>query len=177
MAYQQGLYPIMEKTAIAKNTYRFVILAPETAKEAKPGQFVHLKCEGSFLRRPISICEIDREKGTLCIVMEVRGEGTESLSRLNAGDSMDMLAPLGNGFTVLKPQKKAVVIGGGIGVPPMLEIAKQYQHPLAIMGFRSSSAVILEQDFKRYAETIICTDDGSYGRKGLVSDVLLDYLK
>ncbi|WP_040197890.1 dihydroorotate dehydrogenase electron transfer subunit [Candidatus Soleaferrea massiliensis] len=177
MSYQQGLYPIIEKTAIAKNTYSFTILAQEIAEMAKPGQFVHVKCKGYFLRRPISICEIDRKKGTLRIVFEIRGEGTEALSHLNVGDVVDMLAPLGNGFDILEPDKKAVVIGGGIGVPPMLEVAKQYQNPMAILGFRSASAVILEQDFKQYGRAAVSTDDGSYGRRGFVSDILNDYLK
>ena len=158
MSYQQGLYPIIEKTAIAKNTYSFTILAQEIAEMAKPGQFVHVKCKGYFLRRPISICEIDRKKGTLRIVFEIRGEGTEALSHLNVGDVVDMLAPLGNGFDILEPDKKAVVIGGGIG-------------------FRSASAVILEQDFKQYGRAAVSTDDGSYGRRGFVSDILNDYLK
>ena len=110
-------------------------------------------------------------------MFEIRGEGTEALSHLNTGDCVDMLAPLGNGFEILPSDKKAVVIGGGIGVPPMLEVAKQYQNPVAILGFRNASAVILEQDFKRAARTMVSTDDGSYGRKGFVSDILLDVLK
>lgn len=179
MPYTQGLYPIVRKANLAKNVYDFTILCPEIAEKASAGQFAHVKAPGFMLRRPISICEIDQKAGTIRLVMEVRGDGTERLAEMKAGELVDLMAPLGNGFTLLPPDKKAVVIGGGIGVPPMLETAKHYTiNTTAILGFRSASAVILSEDFKRIgAEVVLCTDDGSAGRKGFVTEALEELLK
>lgn len=174
MKYTQGEYQIVSKKNLAKNMYDYVIAAKEIAQMAEPGQFVHIKVRGFQLRRPISLCEIDREKGTIRIVFEVRGEGTEELSRLNQGELIDVMGPLGKGFTMLSPDKKVVVVGGGIGVPPMLETAKHYgQNATAITGFRSANAVILAEDFQRIgADHILCTDDGTMGEKGFVTAAL-----
>ncbi len=177
MSYVQGSFPILQKNNLAKNCYDYVILAPEMAKEAKPGQFVHIKVDGFFLRRPISICGIDKQNGTVRVVFEARGEGTQALTRLNQGDLMDVMGPLGKGFTVLPADKKVVVIGGGIGVPPMLETAKQYQNATAILGFRSADAVILQSDFEAVCDTVLCTDDGSKGQKGFVTEALKTLLQ
>ncbi|MBR6337924.1 MAG: dihydroorotate dehydrogenase electron transfer subunit [Ruminococcus sp.] len=171
--YMQGVYPIIAKKAIAKGIFDFTVLCPEVAKEAQPGQFVQIAAEGFFLRRPISICDIDKDKGTLRLVFEVRGKGTDKISQLNVGMNIDMIAPLGNGFKVL-PGKKAICIGGGIGTPPMLGIAKEYgKNAKAISGFRSAGIAILQDDFKAAgAQTILCTDDGTAGIKGFVTDAL-----
>ncbi len=178
MKYLQGEYQILSKTNLAKNVYDFVILAEEIAHLAQPGQFVHLKVKGFLLRRPISICEIDPQKRTIRIVFEVRGEGTQHLSQLNQGELIDIMGPLGNGFTKLEKQKKVVVVGGGIGVPPMLEVAKYYgDNATAITGFRSANAVILNEDFKRIgAHLMLCTDDGTMGGKGFVTNALKYHL-
>lgn len=176
MPYTQGIYPILKKDTLAKNTFGFHILCPQVATEAKAGQFVHVKSDGFFLRRPISICEADKTGGTIRIVFEIRGEGTKKLAELNEGDNIDMIAPIGNGFSCDK-QKTAVVIGGGIGVPPMLETLKGFSDAsAAILGFKSARAVILENDFAAQGKTLVCTDDGSYGEKGLVTDLLKKYL-
>lgn len=175
MPIQCSSYKITEKKAIAENIFSFEIYCPEVAQEAKCGQFVHILVQGKTLRRPISICEVNREKGTLRVVFEIRGAGTEQLSALNTGDEINMIAPLGNGFTVreLPENKRIIVVGGGIGVPPMLETAKSYKNAVAILGFRSYDRVILKRDFEANGiETIICTDDGSVGYHGLVSDPL-----
>lgn len=174
MKYTQGKYIILKKSAIARNMYSFEMLCPEVAQIAQPGQFVHIRVEGFTLRRPVSICEINREKGTLRIVFEVRGEGTAAIARLREGDTMDMLAPLGHGFTINEDYKKIVLIGGGIGTPPMLPLAQLYgEKATVITGFRNSSAVILQEDFKKSgAETILCTDDGSQGIHGFVTQPL-----
>ncbi len=179
MTYKQGLYPIIKKEAIAKGIFDYTLHCPEVADLAEAGQFVHIRAKGFTLRRPISICEIDRKNGTLRLVFEVRGEGTEEISKLNVGELMDLLAPLGKGFTLLSHDKKAVVIGGGIGVPPMLETASHYgKNTTAIIGFRSADAVILSEDFnKTCGEVHITTDDGTKGAKGFVTDVLAEQLK
>lgn len=171
MKYTQGQYIITEKSAIARDTYSFTIACPEVAAVAAPGQFVHIRANGYTLRRPISICGIDKNKGTLRIVFEIRGEGTAEIAKLNAGDLIDMLAPLGHGFTVDESFGKVVLIGGGIGTPPMLPLAKIYgEKAVAISGFRSSAAAILQDDFKAAgAETVLCTDDGSAGIHGFVT--------
>ena len=174
MKYTQGSYIITEKTAIARNIYSFTIACPEVAEAACPGQFVHIRANGFTLRRPISICGIDKEKGTLRIVFEIRGQGTEEIARLNKGDLIDMLAPLGHGFTIKNDAEKVILIGGGIGTPPMLPLAKLYgEKAVAISGFRNSSAAILQDDFKATgAEVILCTDDGSAGIHGFVTQPL-----
>ena len=166
-------YPLVEKKELANGFYSFVIRCPEMAAQAVPGQFVNLKVPEHSLRRPISICEIDREAGTLRLVFEIRGEGTKVLSSIEQGSELDLLGPLGNGFTIY-PGKKAVVIGGGIGVPPMLELAKAYNgQAAAILGFRDASVCILEEDFKAHcAQTMLYTDNGTKGEKGFVTDGL-----
>ena len=171
--YKQGKYQIIAKNNLAKGIYDIEILCPEVAALAEPGQFVQAAAEGFFLRRPISICEINKEKGTIRLVFEIRGKGTQKLAELNTGDSIDLIAPLGNGFKVLN-DKKAICVGGGIGTPPMLSIAKKYgNNAVVISGFRNMSAVILQDDFKAIgAKNVLCTDDGSAGIKGFVTDAL-----
>lgn len=179
MKYTQGTYVITEKQAIARETYSFTISCPEVAAAAQPGQFVHIRVKGFTLRRPISICGIDKEAGTLRIVFEIRGEGTSAIAGLNKGDLIDMLAPLGHGFTVSDSFKRVILIGGGIGTPPMLPLAKHYgDKATAISGFRSASAVILQEDFRRTgAQTILCTDDGTLGIHGFVTQPFSELVK
>lgn len=178
MSYIQGKFLIIEKQAIAKGIFDMTILCPEIAKEAKCGQFVHILATGHMVRRPISICSINKDKGTIRIVFEVRGKGTEAISNLNVGGNIDMIAPLGHGFTLLSQSKKAICIGGGIGTPPMLSLAEFYgKNATVITGFRTSSIAILQSDFKvAGANTILCTDDGSAGKKGFVTEALKECL-
>lgn len=179
MKYTQGKYVILEKKAIAKGVFDFEISCKEVAEIAECGQFVHIAADGFSLRRPISICGIDKEKGTLRIVFEVRGKGTEKISELRKGDLIDMIAPLGKGFKILEKGKKAICIGGGIGTPPMLAVAKAYgEDATVISGFRNASIAILQEDFKAQGnKTILCTDDGSAGRKGFVTEALKECLE
>ena len=173
MAYHVGRYPIAEKQILADGFYSFTVECPELATDALPGQFVNIRVPEFSLRRPISICEIDKEAGTLRLVFQIRGEGTKVLAELEQGDLIDLLGPLGNSFTI-DSNKKAVVIGGGIGVPPMLELAKQFHgSATAILGFRCSDTVILEDDFRaNTSKTLLYCDDGSTGTKGFVTDGL-----
>ena len=136
LKYTQGKYILVSKKTLAKEIYDFEILCPDIAAVAAPGQFVNVIADGYTLRRPISICGIDKEKGTIRIVFEVRGKGT----------------------------------------PPMNEIAKHFgENCRSISGFRNAAAVILQDDLKSFgAETILCTDDGSMGRKGFVTEALKD---
>jgi len=151
-----------------------MVLCPEVAEEAKPGQFVHIKVEGFTLRRPISICDIDRRNGSIRIVFEIRGRGTAKLTDANVGDSIDMIAPLGNGFSLfddIAPDRRIITVGGGIGVAPLLGAAKHFRESAtAILGFRSYDKIILANDFKQNdVHVITCTDDGSVGFKGTVT--------
>lgn len=168
MNYHQSKYPITNKTMLSDSCVSFTILCPDVAKLAVSGQFVHVKVEGFSLRRPISICEIYND--SIRIVFESRGEGTQKLSTLQKDDFIDIIAPLGNGFSLLDNSKKAFLIGGGIGTPPMLNLANYYkQNSTSIIGFRNKSAVILEDDFiKSNSNTLVFTDDGSYQNKGHV---------
>ncbi len=174
--YKQGKYLIVKKKAAAAGVFDLTILCPDIARLAQPGQFVQAAANGFFLRRPISICEIYDD--SIRLVFEVRGKGTEALSALNAGDNIDLIAPLGKGFTVLEG-KKAVCVGGGIGTPPMLSIASRYgKNARVISGFRSADAVILQKDLAGAGcETVLCTDDGSAGIHGLVTVPLEEILK
>lgn len=171
-AYKCSEYKIIKKQALAKDIFSFTVHCPECAELAQCGQFVHIRAEGFTLRRPISICEIDRQSGTLRFVFVIKGHGTQAIARLNEGDMIDMIAPLGNGFTVSDAPagKRVIVVGGGIGVPPMLETAKSCTNVTAILGFRSYGNIILADEFKEKCDNVIvCTDDGSVGEKGLVT--------
>lgn len=178
MSYTQGKFLITEKQAIAKGIFDMTIFCPEVANEAQCGQFVHILATGHTIRRPISICSTNKDKGTIRIVFEVRGKGTQAISNLNVGENIDMIAPIGHGFTLLAQSKKAICIGGGIGTPPMLGIAEHYGKNITVIsGFRNSSIAILQSDFKNtYANTILCTDDGSAGKKGFVTEALKECL-
>ena len=179
MKYTQSEYRILRKENLAKDLYRFVLDCPEIAAIAQPGQFVHILPKGCTLRRPISICEIDRKTGTLTIVFAVRGEGTKEMAEIPEGAYVDMLAPLGHGFTLLPEAKRVLLVGGGIGTPPMLALAQYYgSRAVMISGFRSADAVILQKDFAAAgAGTILCTDDGSAGLHAMVTEPLLAEIK
>ncbi len=166
--------PVVCKKAIAADIFDIRLYSPRIAAEAVCGQFVNVKAEGFFLRRPISLCGIDREKGELRLVFQVRGKGTEEISRLREGCLADIIGPLGKGFDLSDRNRKAVIIGGGIGVPPMVPIAEFYgRNATVITGFRSAGAVILQKDLEKTgAEVILCTDDGTAGMKGFVTNAL-----
>ena len=136
----------------------------------RPGQFIHIKCGELLLRRPISICSVRDD--TLKFIFEVKGEGTRRLSEHRPGDVLDILGPLGNGFTL--PQGETIVIGGGIGVPPMLYVAESLESSVtAVLGFRDKSRVILKSEFESVCdEVFVTTDDGSIGARGPVTGSL-----
>ncbi len=174
MAYLQGSFPLLARCELAPGVFSFTISCPEIAAQAQAGQFVHVRVEGFTLRRPISICSFDRAAGTVRIVFEVRGRGTERLSHCKTGEMLDLLGPLGNGFSAVKPGEKLIVVGGGIGVPPMLQAAKAAgADATAIIGFRTAGAVILKEEFEALGcDTRLATDDGSAGYHGFVTGLL-----
>lgn len=170
MKYDAQLFRLEEKREIAKGIFDFVLYNPQLAKITKEGQFAHVKVGNKTLRRPISICDADEER--IRLVFQVKGEGTEILSQTKAGEELDIICPLGHGFK-LEKGKKYCLIGGGIGVPPMLYCAKTTDNPVVITGFRNKELVILQDDFKKYTDQLyLVTDDGSAGTKGFVTDVL-----
>lgn len=166
---------ITEQTMIAEDIYSMWVQAEDIASEAVPGQFVSLFCnDGSrLLPRPISICEIDRINGRLRLVYRVAGNGTLEFSKLGAGDELGMMGPLGNGFQLLK--QKAILIGGGIGIPPMLELAKQLNcEKDIVLGYKDS--LFLNYEFKPYGNVYLSTEDGSAGTRGNVLDAIKEKL-
>lgn len=177
--YTQGMYEIIKKAQTAEDTFDLTLSCRELCDLANPGQFVHISVPGFFLRRPISICDIDKNKGTIRIVFQIKGKGTDSLSKFEVGERLDMLGPLGIGFKLLETDKKVITVGGGIGTPPMLAVAKYYgENATAISGFRTKDLVILQDDFKVQGnKTILCTDDGTAGEKGFVTDALTRCIK
>lgn len=178
MKYTQGKYILLKKQTLAKQIYDFTILCPDIAQVACEGQFIHVLPQGFSLRRPISICEINKEQGTLRIVFDAKGDGTKALADIPQGGAVDVVGPLGHGFTLSEKENKVVIVGGGIGVPPLLPLAQHYgENATVILGFRSADAVILKKDFEATgAKVIVCTDDGSAGVHGLVTGPLSEEL-
>ena len=170
MKYDTAYAKLIKKEETAENIFDFVLECPQLAQKAKAGQFAHIAVPGKTLRRPISICDADERN--IRIVFQIKGEGTEILSKSKEGDLIDILAPLGHGFDIPKG-KRIAFVGGGIGVPPMLFSAKQADDAVAVLGFRNKKAVILTEDFKKVcSEVFVATDDGSFGIHGFTSDIL-----
>lgn len=172
MKYSVEKFRLISNEEIADGIFDMRVKNDRLAPLVKCGQFAHIYVPSKTLRRPISVC--DSENGVLRLVYQVKGEGTKLMSEMKPDTNVDILAPLGNGFKIEKG-KRYCLIGGGIGVPPMLFTAKQIDNPLVITGFRSKSLVILQDDFKKAgAEPVLTTDDGSAGIHGFVTDILKD---
>ena len=162
---------VISQKQIGTGIYDLTLQTEEIAPAAKAGQFVSLYCkDGSrLLPRPISLCGIDRQNRTLRLVYRVAGKGTEEFSGLEEKEEVKILGPLGNGFELL--EKKAFLIGGGIGIPPMLQLAKELNcEKTAVLGYRDE--LFLLEDFKAVCDTYIATEDGSAGTKGNVLDAI-----
>lgn len=168
--YDSKLCKLIKAEQLTADVFDFLLDCPELAAKAVPGQFAQIRLPGHALRRPISICGIDRAVGTLRFVFQIRGEGTAELAQFQPGDGIELLAPLGKGFPI-DGTKRTLLVGGGIGVPPLLGAAAQLgEKAVAVLGFRTRDAVILERDFQAAGAGIrIATDDGSYGFHGLVT--------
>lgn len=177
MAKVQGMAKIIHTGRLADGVYSMWLSAPEIAEQAVPGQFVSLYCQDNdkLLPRPISLCEIDRGEGSLCLVYRVVGAGTREFSHRKEGEEIRILGPLGNGFPLEEcPKgKQAVLIGGGIGIPPLLQLSKEIEGQVTVVvGYRDSQT-FLRQDFTQAADrVVIATEDGSVGTKGNVIDAL-----
>ena len=174
----QGLFTIKDNKPLTATVYRMV-LEGDTA-EITPGQFVNIQLDGLYLRRPISVCDLQGDK--LTIIYKVVGKGTEVMSRMSRGEKLDVLTGLGNGYDLTLSGDKPVLLGGGVGVPPMYLLAKklieQGRKVSVILGFNTASEVFYEQEFAALGcDVTVTTVDGSYGIKGFVTDVLknIDY--
>lgn len=162
---------VYSQECIAEGIFSMWILSPDIAREAVPGQFiaVYTKDADKLLPRPISLCDIDKEQGLLRIVYRIAGNGTKEFSAYRAGDSVTIMGPLGNGFPLMG--HKPMVIGGGIGIPPMLNLAKHLNaEATAVLGYRSE--LFLQQEFAACSKVYVATEDGSAGTKGTVLDAI-----
>jgi len=177
----QDRMKVIGQQKIAENIFEMKLSGKLVGEINSPGQFVHIRVSDSFeplLRRPISIASIDEEKNEMTIIYRAEGRGTTLLSMKSAGDKVDVLGPLGNGFPVkaTAPGETAILIGGGIGVPPLYELSKQLTAKgvtcIHVLGFQTADVSFYEEEFSRLGETYIATVDGSKGTKGFVTNVM-----
>ena len=176
---KQSIFTVVSNIALTDNVYKMVLQGDVSAVNA-PGQFVNIQLEGLYLRRPISVCDLDGDK--LTIIYKAVGKGTEQMSRMVAGEKLDVLTGLGNGYDLSLSGEKPVLLGGGVGVPPMYllakELLKQGKKVSVILGFNTKSEIFYEQEFKKLGcDVTVTTVDGSYGTKGFVTTTLeaMDY--
>lgn len=173
--YKQNIYKILSNIPLTEDVYKMV-LQGDTQYITAPGQFINIAIDGKFLRRPISVCDYD--ENTITIIYKVVGEGTYQMSEMLPGIKLDVLTGLGNGYDITK-STKPLLIGGGVGVPPMYNLAKTLiaagQNPIVVLGFNTCSEIFYEDEFKALGcKTIVATVDGSYGIKGFVTDAMQD---
>ena len=169
---KQGIFKISLNEKLADNVYKMV-LQGDTSDITACGQFINIQLEGLYLRRPISVCDCDESSVT--IIYKVVGKGTEQMSKMAVGETLDVLTGLGNGYDLLLSGDKPVLLGGGVGVPPLYmlakELKKQGKEVSVILGFNTSSEVFYENEFKALGcDVTVTTVDGSYGVKGFVTN-------
>ncbi len=169
----ESVFTVISNEKIAKNTYKMILSG--NTEGGRPGQFVNIKIDGFFLRRPISVCDI--EENTLTLIYKTVGAGTDKLSKTEKGEKLDILAFLGNGYDLSKSGEAPLLIGGGVGVPPLFLLAKKLvkegKTPTAILGFNSADEIFLKDEFEAIGvKTFIATADGSVGTRGFVTDVM-----
>lgn len=173
---KQGKFQIISNTALTDSVYKMV-LAGDTSAITAPGQFVNIQLAGKFLRRPISVCDWDEK--TLTIIYKVVGKGTEQMRRMASGEVLDLLTGLGNGYDLTLSGNKPLLLGGGVGVPPMYALAKaligEGKTVSVVLGFNKENEVFYEEEFKALGcQVTVTTADGSYGKKGFVTDALTE---
>ncbi len=173
---KQGLFQVTENRKIAKNTY-LMVLKGDTSNITASGQFINIKLDGLYLRRPISVCDCDSE--TVTIIYKVVGIGTEKMANIKAGEMLDVLTGLGNGYDLSKSGDRPLLLGGGAGVPPMYMLAKQLlkegKKVSVVLGFNSKDEIFFVDEFKAIGcDVTICTADGSVGTKGFVTDAMIN---
>ncbi|MCI5484518.1 MAG: dihydroorotate dehydrogenase electron transfer subunit [Clostridiales bacterium] len=176
---KQSIFEILTNTPLTSSVYKMT-LRGDTSAITAPGQFVEIALPGKFLRRPISVC--DWAENSLTLIYKVVGQGTEQMAALPAGTELDVLTGLGNGYDTTLSGENPVLVGGGVGVPPLYALCKKLiaegKKPSVILGFNKESEIFLKQEFEALGiPTHIATADGSVGTKGFVTDVLknMDY--
>ena len=177
------MFEIKEKKHLAPIVFQMAISAPRVAKKAQPGQFIILRIDENGERIPLTIKDSDPENGTITIVVQVAGKTTAQLAQLKAGDSiLDFVGPLGNPTELPEDKSRVICIGGGVGTacmyPQVKELARRGHHVTVMIGFRTKELIIMEEELGELADKlIVCTDDGSYGEAGFVSDALKKLLE
>ena len=171
---KQSIFEIISNVPLTRDVYKMV-LSGDTSHVTNCGQFVNIQLDGLFLRRPISVCDYDET--TLTIIYKVVGKGTEAMSAMAPGQKLDILTGLGNGYDLTLSGDKPVLLGGGVGVPPMYNLARklaaQGKSVSVVLGFNTESEIFYEQEFKDLGcDVTVTTVDGSYGVKGFVTDAL-----
>ncbi len=174
---KQSLFSIVSNTPLTDNVYK-MILSGDTSAITAPGQFVNIQLTGKFLRRPISVCDYNGE--TLTILYKVVGKGTEQMAAMTAGETLDILTGLGNGYDLAPAGDRPVLLGGGVGVPPLYHLAKRLlalgKEVTVVLGFNTASEIFYEQEFQALGcKVFVTTVDGSYGKKGFVTDALPEH--
>ena len=174
---KQSIFTILSNTPLTDSVYKMV-LSGDTSAITAPGQFVNIQISGLFLRRPISVCDYDGS--TLTIIYKVVGKGTEAMRAMAPGEKLDILTGLGNGYDLSLTGDRPVLLGGGVGVPPMYNLAKklleQGKQVSVILGFNTKSEIFYENEFRALGcDVTVTTVDGSYGKKGFVTDALPEH--
>lgn len=173
---------LMEKQILKNDIIKFSVKSKEIAESAKPGNFLEIRVSDNIeplLRRPISIYNIDKENNIVEFIFQIKGKGTKILSQKIIGDKIDIIGPLGYGTFDIKPYKKVAILGGGIGIFPLYELAKELDSNITTyLGFRNKDYVMLEDEFKKVSNNVvITTDDGSYANDGYAIDHLKEDCK
>ena len=175
---KQSIFTILENKSLTSNVFKMT-LSGDTSPVTAPGQFVNIKLEGQFLRRPISVC--DCEDGLLTLIYKVVGRGTEQMSKMLSGEKLDLLTGLGNGYDTSLTGDHPLLLGGGVGVPPLYMLAKQLRAEgksvSVVLGFNTKDEIFYENEFKALGcDVTVTTADGSYGVKGFVTNAMnVDY--
>ena len=173
---KQVFLKIKENIALTKDVYK-MILQGDVSAISDPGQFINIKIDGVFLRRPISVC--DKDENSVTIIYKVVGKGTQIMSKLTQGETLDVLTGLGNGYNCEKSGNRPLLIGGGVGIPPLYMLAKkllsQGKDVSVVLGFNTSSEIFLKEEFENLGcKVSVASVDGSVGTKGFVTDVIED---
>ena len=171
---KQGIFTIKSNVALTETVYKMVLVG-DTSAITGPGQFVNIKLDGFYLRRPISVCDCVADE--LTIIYKVVGEGTEQMAAMTEGETLDVLTGLGNGYDLSAAGDRPLLLGGGVGVPPLYMLAKELiakgVTPAVILGFNTRDEVFGEEDFKALGcDVIVTTVDGTYGTRGFVTDAM-----
>lgn len=169
---KQGIFKIAENKRLVPNVYKMRLLG-DVSEITACGQFINIQLDGLYLRRPISV--YDRDDVSVTIIYKVVGKGTEQMAKMQSGETLDVLTGLGNGYDLSLSGDKPLLLGGGVGVPPLYMLAKKLREQgksvSVVLGFNTESEVFCEEDFKKLGcDVAVTTADGSYGKKGFVTD-------